>query len=147
MLFYEDMSPGVSINTPTTVIDRDELIAFVKRWDPMPYHIDDEAGRVAFGSITAPGCFVIAVKQRLVHQLPEKHAVIASLGYDELRFHAPLRPGDAVHVKFECVSRRESNSKPDRGIVVIRMSLINQAGVTVMSHLDTVLVRRRTQGD
>ncbi|MSQ21281.1 MAG: acyl dehydratase [Betaproteobacteria bacterium] len=144
MIFFEDMIPGESANSPTTVIDRDELIAFAKRWDPMPYHIDEASGQAAFGGITAPGAFMIAVKQRLVHQLPDKHAVIASFGYDELRFHAPLRPGDAVYVKFECVSRRESNSKPDRGIVTVRMSLINQAGVTVMSHLDTVLVRRRT---
>ena len=146
MLFYEDMNPGDCIQSPTTVIDRDELVAFAKRWDPMPYHVDEAAGKAAFGSITAPGVYMIAVKQRLVHQLPDQHAVIASLGYDELRFHAPVRPGDTVHVKFECVNRRESSSKPDRGIVTVRMSLVNQAGVTVMSHLDTILVRRRTLG-
>jgi acyl dehydratase len=82
------------------------------------------------------------VKQRLVHRLPPQ-AVIASLGYDEVRFHAPLRPGDTVVLKQEWVSRRLSSSRPDRGIVTIRFSLVNQAGVTVMSHLDTVLVKRR----
>ncbi len=146
MLFYEDMIPGHSIKSPTVTVDRDELVDFAKRWDPMPYHIDDAAGIAAFGSITAPGAFVIAIKQRLIHQLPDQHAVIASFGYDELRFHAPVRPLDTLHLNFECVSRRASNSKPDRGIVVVRMSLINQAGVTVMSHLDTVLVRRRSPG-
>jgi acyl dehydratase len=143
MIFFEDMIPGESIASPTTIIDHDELVDFAKRWDPMPHHIDEAAGKAAFGSITAPGVYMIAVKQRLVHQLPAKHAVIASFGYDELRFHAPLRPGDEVHVKFECVSKRDSNSKPDRGIVTVRMSLVNQAGVTVMSHLDTILLRRR----
>jgi len=146
MLFYEDMIPGQSIKSPNVTVDRDELVDFAKRWDPMPYHIDEAAGIAAFGSITAPGAFVIALKQRMIHQLPDKHAVMASFGYDEVRFHAPVRPGDVLHLNFECVSRRTSNSKPDRGIVVIRLSMINQAAVTVMSHLDTVLMRRRSPG-
>ena len=143
MLFYEDMTPGESITSPTAVVDRDEMVAFAKRWDPMPFHVDDAAGQAAFGGITAPGLFVLAIKQQLIHQLPDQHAVIASLGYDELRFHAPVCPNDTLHLKFECISRRESKTKADRGVVTVRLSLINQAGVTVMSHLDTILVRRR----
>ncbi len=143
MLFYEDMTPGDTITSPTATVDRGEMIEFAKRWDPMPFHVDDEAGKAAFGGITAPGLFVLAIKQRLIHQLPDQHAVIASLGYDELRFHAPVRPDDTLQLKFECLTRRESKSKPDRGVVTVRMSLINQSEVTVMSHLDTILVRRR----
>lgn len=143
MLFYEDMTPGDSLTGPACVVDRDEMVAFAHRWDPMPFHVDEAAGQAAFGSLTAPGVFVLALKQRLIHQLPEPQAVIASMGYDEVRFHAPVRPGDTLSLKFEWVSRRESQSRPDRGVVVLRLSLVNQAGVTVMSHLDTVLVRRR----
>jgi acyl dehydratase len=143
MLFYEDMTPGEPITSPTVMVDRDEMVAFAKRWDPMPFHVDEAAGRAAFGGITAPGLFVLAIKQQLIHQLPNKHAVIASLGYDELRFHAPVRPNDRLHLKFECISRRESRTKADRGVVTVRLSLVNQSEVTVMSHLDTILVRRR----
>ena len=143
MLFYEDMTPGDTITSPTVTVDRGEMVEFAKRWDPMPFHVDDEAGKAAFGGITAPGLFVLAIKQRLIHKLPDRHAVIASLGYDELRFHAPVRPDDTLQLKFECLTRRESKSKPDRGVVTVRMSLINQSEVTVMSHLDTILVRRR----
>ncbi len=146
MLFYEDMTPGDTITSPTVTVDRGEMIEFAKRWDPMPFHVDDEAGEAAFGGITAPGLFVLAIKQRLIHQLRDQHAVIASLGYDELRFHAPVRPDDTLQLKFECLTRRESKSKPDRGVVTVRMSLVNQDGITVMSHLDTILVRRRNHG-
>jgi acyl dehydratase len=146
MLFYEDMTPGDTITSPTVTVDRGEMIEFAKRWDPIPFHVDDEAGKEAFGGITAPGLFVLAIKQRLIHQLPDRHAVIASLGYHELRFHAPVRPDDTLQLMFECLTRRESKSKADRGVVTVRMSLINQDGVTVMSHLDTILVRRREPG-
>lgn len=142
MLFYEDLEPGSGVTSAPHVIDRDELVSFARTWDPLPFHVDDEAGRGAFGGITAPGLFALAIKQRLIHTLTPL-AVIASLGYDEVRFHEPLRPGIRITLKADWVSRRVSASKPDRGIVTIRFTLINETGEAIMSHLDTVLVRRR----
>ncbi len=69
--------------------------------------------------------------------------MIAGLGYDDLRFHAPARPGDELQLRQEWLDKRESASKPDRGIANSRVSLVNQDGVIVMSHLDSVLLRRR----
>lgn len=143
MVFFEDMIPGEKTVGPCVTVDSTELIEFARIWDPMPFHVDERAGKAAFGSVTAPGIYTLALKQRLVHQLPDPHQVIASLGYDEVRFHQPVRPNDTLQLRVEWLSRRESRSKPDRGIVVIRFELVNQHGVTVMSHLDTVLVRRR----
>lgn len=146
MIYFEDMIAGESITSPTIVIDRDEMVEFAKRWDPLPVHVDDEAA-AGIGGVTAPGLFVLAVKQQLIHQLPV-HAVIASFGYDEVRFHHPLRPGDTVHLRYDFVETRASSSKPDRGIVTVRLSLIKDDDeVVVMSHLDTILVRRRTPLD
>jgi acyl dehydratase len=65
------------------------------------------------------------------------------MGYDEVRFHAPVRPDDTLRLQFDYIDRRESRSKPDRGVVTVRLSLVNQAGITAMSHLDTILVRRK----
>ena len=146
MIYFEDMVPGEHMMSPTAVIDRDEMIDFAKRWDPLPIHVDhDLAARD--GGLTAPGLFVLAVKQHLIHQLPA-HAVIASFGYDEVRFHHPLRPGDVVYLRYEFVEARPSTSKPDRGVVTVRLSLINHNNnEVVMSHLDTILVRRKPPHD
>jgi acyl dehydratase len=128
--------------SPTAVIDRDEMIDFAKRWDPPPIHVDDDLAAHP-GGITAPGLFVLAVKQHLIHPLPA-HEVIASFGYDEVRFHHPLRPGDEVYLRYEFVEARPSTSKPDRGVVTVRLSLINHNNnEVVMSHFDTILVRRK----
>jgi acyl dehydratase len=142
LLYYEDLEPGASLVSPAHTIARDELVAFAQCWDPLPFHVDEAAGVAAFGSLTAPGLYMLAIKQRLVHRLPPL-AVIASMGYDEVRFLAPLRPGDTVVLKAEWMERRPSASKPDRGIVKIRFTLLAQDGAAVLSHLDTVLVRRR----
>ncbi len=142
-LFFEDMEPGQSMSSRPELISKEELVAFAKAWDPLPIHVDEDIGVKVFGSLTSPGLYMLAIKQRLIHTLPVQN-VIASLGYDEVRFHAPIRPGDTVTLRQEWISRRASSSKPDRGIVVLRFSLINQEGATVMSHLDTILVKRRT---
>ena len=146
VIYFEEMIVGEYITSPTVVIDRDEMVDFAKRWDPLPIHVDSEVA-VSQGGPTAPGVFILAVKQRLIHQLPE-HAVIASFGYDEVRFHHPLRPGDEVHLQFEIVETRASSSKGDRGIVTICLSLVrNEDDEVVMSHLDTILVHRRVPLD
>jgi acyl dehydratase len=146
VIYFEDMIVGQHMTSPAVVVDHDEMVDFAKRWDPLPIHVDSEVA-ASRGGPTAPGLFILAVKQRLIHALPE-HAVIASFGYEEVRFHHPLRPGDEVHLRYEFVEARPSSSKPDRGIVTIRLSLVrNDDDEVVMSHLDTILVRRRVPLD
>ena len=147
MLYYDDMVPGETISGPSFEVNRRDMVEFAKIWDPVPFHIDEEAAQAAFGGLTAPGIYVLAVKQRLIHQLDDRHAVIASLGYDEVRFHRPVRPGDTLALNVEWVERRLSKSKDDRGIVTVRFSLTNQEDEAVMSHLDTILVRLRQPAD
>lgn len=143
ILHFEDVVPGDSMTGPSMMMVEDDMIAFARQWDPLPFHIDREAGRKTFGSITASGTYVMAVKMRLIHGLPRGHAIIASGGYDEVRFHEPVRPGDTLTVGMEWVSKRESKTRPDRGVVTLRFTLTNQDGKTVLSHLDNILVRKR----
>jgi acyl dehydratase len=143
VLYFEDIHPGDTMRSPVYAIDRDEMIGFARRWDPVPIHVDPDAAEAVVGGLTASGTYVLAVKSRLLHELPEDAAIVGSAGYDEVRFHQPLRPGDVVHVVLEWLDCRASSSKPDRGVVKLRISLVNQEDVTVMSHLDTLIVRRR----
>lgn len=134
------MIPGQFLISPPHVVDEADMVEFAKRWDPLPIHTDKNVGVKVFGSLTAPGLYMLAVKQLLIHQLAPL-SVIASFGYDELRFHHPLRPNDVVRLRLDWINRRQSNSKPDQGIVTLKLSLINQEEQTVMSHLDTILVK------
>ena len=143
MLYFDDIHPGDVMRSPDYTVDADEMVSFARRWDPVPIHIDPKAADALVGGLTASGSYVLALKSRLLHDLPEAVAIIGSAGYDEVRFHEPLRPGDAVHVVLEWLECRASNSKPDRGVVKLRLSLVNQRDATVMSHLDTLVVQRR----
>jgi acyl dehydratase len=144
-IYYEDVVPGTAIEAGPYVIPEHELMAFASAWDPLPIHVD-KAFAAEHGGLTAPGIYLLAIKMRLVHSLPLRQTVIASFGYDEVRFLRPARPGDALMLELKWTEKRLSQSKSDRGIVTGRYSLINAAGDVVMSHLDTVLMRLRRSG-
>jgi acyl dehydratase len=141
-IFFEDVIPGDTIHAGPYVIPPDELVAFASAWDPMPMHIN-QAFAAEHGGLTAPVIYLFAIKMRLVHTLPLRRTVIATVGYDEVRFYRPAHPGDALKLELNWSDKRRSRSKLDRGIVTGRYSLINTAGDVVMSHLDTVLMKIR----
>src|SRR5262249_24923166 len=141
-IFFEDVVPGTTNEAGPDIIPEDEAVAVAWTWDPLPIHTD-KTFAARHGGLTAPGIYLLAIKMRLVHSLPLRQTVIASFGYDEVRFHRPARPGDALTLELKWTEKRLSQSKPDRGIVTGRYSLINGAGEVVMSHLDTVLMRLR----
>jgi acyl dehydratase len=72
-------------------------------------------------------------------------AVIASFGYDEVRFKAPAHGGDRLTLLLDIEEKRPSSSKPDRGIVTLRQTLINQHDEEILTVLDKVLVRRQSR--
>jgi acyl dehydratase len=80
---------------------------------------------------------------RLIHKLPLRRSVLASIGYDEVRFHRVAHVGDALMLELEWVEKRRSQSKFERGIVTMKFSLFNSASEIALSQLDTVLMRLR----
>jgi acyl dehydratase len=63
---------------------------------------------------------------------------------DELRWTAPVRPGDRLWVRVAVVEARRSESKPDRGFVRILIEVLKEPGDVAMSVKAMTLVRCRT---
>jgi acyl dehydratase len=88
--YFEDIDPGAELVSGEMVLEREAIIAFAQSWDPLPIHLDDAAGQAAgFGGITASGTHLLAVKHRLLYDFGFERTVIASFGFDEVRFRAP----------------------------------------------------------
>lgn len=68
---------------------------------------------------------------------------IAGIGIDELRWLAPVKPGDTLRCRFTLLDWRPSGSKADRGIARFRYEVIDQADRTVMTLVIIQLLRRR----
>ena len=69
--------------------------------------------------------------------------VMANLGWDEVRLPHPVFEGDTVYSRSEVLEKRESQSRPNVGVVTVRTAGFNQDGVEVISFRRTLLVYRR----
>ena len=143
LIFFDEIEVPSRLQGPSQTIDLQEMIDFAEVWDPLPIHLDEDFAR-EYGGITASGPYLLAYRIRLIHRMEKQPAVIASFGYNEVRFKAPAHAGDEISLVLDFESKRLSSSKPDRGIVSMRQTLINQDGQIVLTVLDNVLVRKGT---
>jgi acyl dehydratase len=146
MRYFEDFQPGEVIQVGSYVMQREEIIAFARQFDPQPFHVDDEAARRSiFGGIIASGWHTASICHRLlVDGLLKVTASMGSPGLDELRWLLPVRPGDEISVRLEVLSLTPSRSKPERGSIKTRMEVRNQKNELVMTEVATVLFSRRS---
>jgi len=143
--YFEDYRPGSVYQYGYVEADEDEMLAFARRYDPQPIHVDSGyASAGPFGGLIASGWYTAGLFMRLFadHYL-SRVASLASPGVDEMRWPAPLRPGDRVRMRTTILAARPSKSKPDRGVVQTRGELINQNEQIVLSLVAINLLRRR----
>ena len=121
-----------------------ELLEFARKYDPQYFHADpDEAKRSIFGGIVASGIFTMAVWRQLDHQIAHDIAWICGVAWDDVRFPIALRAGDEVRARSQCLSKRVSQSRPERGVVIYLYELLNQRGEIVFTCRSTNLIERR----
>lgn len=143
MKYFEDFASGETEVKDGWPLAEAEMIAFARQWDPQPQHVDPQAARdLPLGGLIAAGTHLLALCVRLLVTGQTRIAVIAAMGWDQVRFLAPARPGDVLTLTRTCLEARPSASKPDRGIVRNEITLTNQRGQAVLSFVDTILVRR-----
>jgi acyl dehydratase len=134
-LYFEDLAPGQVVELGERTVTEDEIVAFARQWDPQPFHVDPEAARDSvFGGLVASGWHTGAMWMRLyVDSLLDGAASMGSPGIEELRWLAPVRPGDTLRGRLTVLEATPSDRRPDRGTVRIRGEMLNQDGTTVMS--------------
>ena len=142
--WFEDMEIGDTAGIGEYLVEEDEMVAFSEKWDPFPFHVDRAAAAKSIhGGLIASGEYSMAIKQILLHRNGIPDGVMASMGYDELRYLKPVRPGDRIRVELEVIGKRESRSKPDRGIVRVRTTLKNQENTDLLTYIDIVLIAKK----
>lgn len=146
--YFEDYQPGAVYKYGYATVSEAEILEFAVSFDPQPIHTDRAlAAAGPFGGLIASGWHTAGIMMRLLadHYL-SKVASLASPGIDELRWPAPLRPGDSVHLRAEILAARASRTKPDRGLVRTRVQLISADGRDVLRLEAMNLFRRRRPG-
>jgi acyl dehydratase len=143
--YLEDFAAGQVFNTGRLRVDKDQIFAFARQFDPQPFHIDEEAARHSpFQGLAASGWHTAALTMRLLVDGELKPAGgILGVGFDELSWPRAVRPGDELHAMSEIVEVRPSKSRPDRGMIRVRTTTLNQNDETVMIFTGNLLVPKR----
>jgi acyl dehydratase len=128
------------------LVTKEELITFAQKWDPLPVHTDGETAKKSpHGGLIAPALYTLAVASSGASQIRTK-AVFIGVSEWKARFLLPVRPGDRLVATSECINKRASRTKPDRGIARFTTNVHNQKGERVLEFESTIVVLRRKPG-
>jgi len=147
-LHFEDFTPGRSFEHGPRRIDRDEMIAFAAEFDPQPMHLDEAAARRSMlGGLAASGWYACCILMRMCTDAFVLNSTsMGAPGVDEVRWLAPIRPGDELTLRAIVLDTRVSKSRPDMGFVRFSFELSNGAGLKVLALTTSLMLGRRTPG-
>lgn len=144
-LHFEDFAPGQVYELGAHTVTTEEIVGFARAWDPQRFHLDPvQASRTPFKGLIASGWHTASVFMSLyVAGLLADCNCVGSPGVDELRWLAPVRPGDTLFARLTVKQVVPSSSRADRGTVYPLCELRNQDGSVVFTMvLRTLLMRR-----
>jgi acyl dehydratase len=146
-LFFEDFAVGHRYETDPVTVSEGDIVAFARQFDPQYFHLDPAAAsESAFGGLVASGLHTLSLAMRLFFDLNLwERAIIGSPGMNDVRWLAPLRPGDTVHTLVEISAVQRSRSKPDRGVVSTAHRMLNQHDQVILTATCVHLVRARNE--
>ena len=145
MLRFEDFKPGYLGRFGPRRVTREEILAFAAEFDPQPMHLDEEAAsRSMLKGLSGSGWHLCSIIMRMMFDgFIGRTASLGSPGVNELRWLAPLRPGDEVTLDVEVTEARVSHSRPATGIVMFKAVASNAAGQALCEMTSPIIVKRR----
>lgn len=133
-LYFEDFYVGQKFNsTGSYKVTAQEIKEFGQKYDPQPFHLDETAGEGSFfKGLAASGWLTAAIVMRLRVQVITVAGGMIGAGVEEMRWTAPVRPGDTIRSEIEVLGVRHSQSRPNFGIVRTRSTASNQRNEVVL---------------
>lgn len=156
MPYFDDIKIGDRRELGSFTFTPENIKAFATKFDPQPFHLDEEAGRKSvFGGLAASGWHVAAVYMKLTVASFKREAeqLIArgekpvasgpSPGFRELKWIKPVLAGDTLTYASEVTSMRPLESRPQFGFVGFYNTGVNQRGELAFSFMGSVFALRR----
>jgi acyl dehydratase len=143
--FFEDFKAGDVAEFGPVTVTADEIVEFAERFDPQPFHVDpDAAARTPYGGLIASGWHTVALFMGMyVRGMLLDTASLGSPGVEELRWLAPVRPGDELRGRSTITDLQPSATNPRRGTIFSTNEVLNQDGTVVMTMKARGFLERR----
>ena len=142
--WFDDLALGMRFKSGSVQITEGDIKRFAAEYDPQPMHLDEAAAaKTPFKGLAASGWHTAAIAMNLAVQIrPFGPHPLIGIGVDELRWMAPVRPGDTLHLEGEVIELVPSRSKP-QGIARVRWTLHDQHGEAVYTFIPIAIVPTR----
>ena len=148
-LYFEEFEVGQRFEHPVrrTVTETDNLLFSALTTNPAAIHLDAEYSKgTPFGERIVNSVFTLGLLVGLSVYDTTYGTTIGNLGWEEVRFPKPVLIGDTLHVQTTVLSKRESKSRTDSGIVVFEHRGFNQRDEEVASCRRVALMLKRPPG-
>jgi len=144
-LTFEDFSVGRLGTFGPRHVTREEILAFAAEFDPQPMHLDEEAAsKTMLQGLSGSGWHLCSLMMRMMFDgFIGRAASLGSPGVNELRWMAPLRPGDDITLDVDVIEARISRSRPETGIVTLKGVARNAAGQGLCEMISPIIIGRR----
>ena len=148
-MYFEEFEVGQEIqhSLSKTIFESDNNLFSLLTMNHHPVHTNlDYAQKNQHGQLLVVGTLVFSIVVGMT--VPDiSGKAIANLGYEDVKHLGPVFVNDTLYARTRILSKRESQSKPDRGIVYVETIGYNQRGEDVISFRRNVLVTRLTTND
>jgi len=143
VLHAEDFEVGDEFTLGTQTISKSDIIEFAQKFDPQPFHTDEAAAENSlFGGLVASGWHTVAITNRLMTDgLFNRMALEGGHGTDEVRFRAPVRPGDTLTGTVEVVKVSDPENRPQHRDISLAVTTRNQEK-TVLTMTNHAMIAR-----
>lgn len=139
-LFLDDLKIGDHFTSSTYTLTKEELLEFANKYDPQPFHLDEELAKdTLFGGLAASGWQTASITMKLWTQT--LHVANGLIGIDcHLKWPTPTRAGDTLRVEAEIIDIKRSSSKPNMAIVTYHSLTKNQLDQVVQDTTTKIVV-------
>jgi len=145
-LYFEEFSVGQKFEHPLsrTVTEMDNTMFSLMTMNPQPLHIDAHfSAQTEWGQRIFNSLGTLAIMIGMSVQDTTLGTTIGNLGMTEVKFPKPVFHGDTLRSRTTVVSKRESKSRPDAGLVEFEHHALNQNGDVVATCRRMAFMRKK----
>ncbi|POF29807.1 MaoC family dehydratase [Roseibium marinum] len=148
LIHFEDFTPGQQFELGSVTVSKEDIVEFASEFDPQPFHVDETAGKASIlGGLAASGWHTGSLVMNLLATgLLNKSTGLGSPGISKLQWKRPVFPGDTLFATAQILETKNLRSRPEMGIVSVRVTAINQSDAEVLRWENPILFAKRYPG-
>lgn len=154
MPWFEDFTIGYLVDLGTHQFQKDEMIAWARKYEPRDFYLDEEKAKQGpFGELVASRGYIMAIWMKVLTRkrlettpYPNPQGLLPqqpiSPGFREMKFPQSIRPGETIHFFTRPIEKVDLQSRPDWGLVRSHNEAVNERDELVLSFVGQDFVQR-----